>query len=146
MTTQMGFAELLDLFTSEDLEHALRDLGDPVSGGKAERIERLVQLGNTREPEDVLESFDESALGRACLRLGVSPGDFFEMTDRLADLVRDDKGKGVGAVVVAIIGTFVSLIVGTWVFYGDPIPNIVLIVSSIGGAIIGAIGGLITRD
>ena len=69
MTTQMGFAELLDLFTSEDLEHALRDLGDPVSGGKAERIERLVQLGNTREPEDVLESFDESALGRACLRL-----------------------------------------------------------------------------
>ncbi len=86
--------------------------------------------------------------------LGVSPGDFFEMTDRLADLVRDDKGKGVGAVVVAIvgavvgaiIGTFVSLIVGTWVFYGDPIPNIVLIVSSIGGAIIGAIGGLITRD
>lgn len=117
MTTQMGFAELLDLFTSEDLEHALRDLGDPVSGGKAERIERLVQLGNTREPEDVLESFDESALGRACLRLGVSPGDFFEMTDRLADLVRDDKGKGVGAVVVAIVG-----------------------------AIIGAIGGLITRD
>ena len=70
--------------------------------------------------------------------LGVSPGDFFEMTDRLADLVRDDKGKGVGAVVVAIVGT--------WVFYGDPIPNIVLIVSSIGGAIIGAIGGLITRD
>ena len=146
MTTQMGFAELLDLFTSEDLEHALRDLGDPVSGGKAERIERLVQLGNTRETEDVLESFDESALGMACLRLGVSPGDFFEMIDRLADLVRDDKGKGVGAVVVAIvgaiIGTFVSLIVGTWVFYGDPIPNIVLIVSSIGGAI----GGLITRD
>ena len=86
----MNLQDLLGKFRSEDIAHALRELGLPTTGNKSQRLERLLMAGKGTNISETLALFRTEDLNRVCVALGVDTGTQAQMVDGLAKLIAAD--------------------------------------------------------